>query len=257
MKIITILPISRPQYLDRVIDSLLAQTQKVQGLIVVLDLADHEYLETRNRIVGLNFDQVLCIRSNNLAPARSVPERRKHITNIHNQFRGLIGEADWVFSMEDDSIIPPDALERLIKVIKTKEKVGMATGVELGRWGVPYVGAWTVDDIRNTQVITSVENRVLETSLVQEIDACGLYCALIRADLYKEHEFFTHNGLGPDVNLGLFLRTQGLNNYIAWGVPVTHLTTSLLEEVEITPFGQSRIVTLRLLSEGTWQASSN
>jgi len=257
MKIIAILPISRLQYLDRVIDSLIAQTHKVQGLIVVLDLADDEYLEARNKIVGLGFDQVLCVKSNNLAPVHSVPERREHITNIHNQFRGLIGEADWVFSMEDDSIIPSDALERLINVTRTEEKVGMATGVELGRWGVQYVGAWTVDDIENVQLITSVENRILETSLVQEIDACGLYCGLIRADLYKEHEFFTYNGLGPDVNLGLFIRNKGFNNYIAWGIPVIHLTNSMREEIEITPFSQSRIVTLSLLSESTWQASSN
>ena len=257
MKIITILPVSRIQYLDRVLNSLASQTHKPNYLIAIYDGPESQFLEARNKVVGLDFESVLFVRSNNSESAISIFERRRHISAIHNQIGDLIGDADWVFSMEDDSIIPPDALERLIEVTKTKEKAGMVTGVELGRWGVPYVGAWTVDDIKDTQVITSVENRVLETSLVQEIDACGLYCALIRADLYKEHEFFFHNGLGPDVNLGLFLRNQGFNNYIAWGIPVTHLTTSLMEEIEITPFDKSRIVTLEFLYGSTWQSSSN
>lgn len=256
MNITTILPVSRVQYLDRVIDSLLAQTYKPNNLLVVFDGPDTQYLEARNKIVGLEFDTVRFVMSENTTPAHSIPDRRRHIVNIHNQMREIIESTDLIFSIEDDGILPPDALHRLVTASKSREDFGMITGVELGRWGVPYVGAWTVDNINDVQVVYSVENKSAVTPFtVDEIDACGLYCALIRADLYKEHEFYTRNGLGPDVNLGLDLRRKGFKNYLDWGIQVKHLTNLYGDEVEIIPTHKSSAIKLKLLYDSTWQAS--
>lgn len=252
MKITTILPVSRIQYLDRVLESLENQTLKPNNLLVIYDGADSSFLEVRNKVAELNYDMKLCVPSVNNRIAMTISERRIHIVNIHNQIREILGDCDWVFSIEDDGILPPDALERLVNTIETKEDVGMVTGVELGRWGVPYVGAWRVDDPFNTKKITSMENKVNQ-ELVEEIDGCGLYCALIRAESYKQHTFFTNNGIGPDVNLGLFLRQQGFNNYINWMIPVTHLTNTRGQELEIPADSQSRVITLQLLSGSTWK----
>lgn len=251
MQITTILPVSRVEYLDRILDSLLKQTLKSQSLIVIFDGTDEQYIDVRNKIVGLPFNQVLCLKSNNLRPAFAISERREHIANIHNQFRNMIGDADWVFSIEDDGILPPDALQRLIWVAEARPEAGIITGVELGRWGVPYVGAWRVDNIFDTKMVTSMENHVGQ-DYVDEIDACGLYCALIRADKYKEHEFDAKNGLGPDVNLALYLRQSGYKNYIAWAIPVTHLTNRNGLEMEIPATDYSQLVTLSLLGNNTW-----
>jgi hypothetical protein len=256
MKITAILPVSRIQYLDRVLGSLLDQTHKPENLLVIYDGEEQYLLEARNKIVGLEFNNVLFVQSDNLTPAHSIPDRRRHITNIHNQFRELIVDADWVFSIEDDGVLPQNALSRLVNVVNTHENVGMVTGVELGRWGVPYVGAWTVDDVHDTKLVTSVENLALQTPFtIQEIDACGLYCALIKAEEYKQHTFFTNNGLGPDVNLGIYLRQKGLYNYIDWGVPVTHLTNRAGLEMEIPATDRSRVVKLTLLAGSVWQSS--
>lgn len=232
-------------YLDRVLDSLLKQSLKPQSLLVIFDGSDDEYIDVRNKIVGLPFNHVLCMKSNNDRPAFAISERREHIANIHNQFKSLIGDAEWVFSIEDDGILPYDALQKLVNVSKARPNAGIITGVELGRWGVPYVGAWRVDDIYNTMNVMSMENHAGE-NYVDEIDACGLYCALIRADKYKEHEFDARNGLGPDVNLALYLRQSGYQNYIAWSVPVTHLTNWQGLEVEIPATDLSQVVTLSL-----------
>lgn len=264
MQIFTILPVSRKKYLDRVLESLLNQTHKTQGLLVIFDGPDDEFLEVRNKIVSLDIDRTYCVSSNNIHPVSSIPDRRRHIVNIHNQIREMMPELptwieadhepDWIFSIEDDGILPSNALERLVEIVKNKKDAGMVTGVELGRWGVPYVGAWNVDNVDDVKELTSLENKASE-NIVDEIDACGLYCGLIRADFYKQHEFFTNNGLGPDVNLGLFLRKQGLKNYIDWGVTVTHLTNKGNEEREIPATDVSRVVKLRFLSGRTWQAS--
>lgn len=250
MQITAILPISRVEYLDRILESLLNQTVKPQSLVAIFDGTDEEYLDVRNKIVGLPFNQVLCLKSNNDRPAFAITERREHIANIHNQFTALIGDADWVFSIEDDGILPRNALEELIRSVRPD--TGMVTGVELGRWGVPYVGAWTVDDIFDTKVVTSCENKTPQ-DLIEPIDACGLYCALIRASLYKNHVFEAHNGLGPDVNLALYMRQAGYQNYINWSIPVTHLTNRVGVEIEIPATDFSQIVTLTLLANSVWQ----
>lgn len=254
MKIITVLPVSRAKYLDRVLESLLNQTYKIENLLVVYDGPQNDLIKVRNRITELEIDNRLCVQSNHIRCAFSIPDRRNHIANIHNQVGEIINDADWVFSIEDDGILPPDALQRLVDIVNSKTDAGMATGVELGRWGVPYVGAWRVDNVDDIKTITSAENKTDQVSLIEEIDACGLYCALIKADQYMQHNFFANNGLGPDVNLGIFIRKQGLKIYIDWGIPLTHLTNYQGVEVEIPATSASRIVKLRLLSGSIWEA---
>ncbi len=253
MLITAILPVSRVEYLDRVLEALMNQTRLPDSLLVIYDGDDKDFIEVRNKVVGLELKHVLCAKSNNARPAFAIVDRRVHIVNIHNQIRELIEDVDWVFSFEDDGIIPPDAISKLLQTAK-KENVGMVTGVELGRWGVPYVGAWTADDIHDPKLMQSLRSRAEQPVIVEEVDACGLYCALIRTDKYKEHEFYTRNGLGPDVNLGLFLRQQGLQNYIDWSVHVTHLTSKQGIEIEIPATDRSHVVKLKLLNESTWKA---
>lgn len=252
MRITTILPVSRLQYLDRILDSLKNQIYKPHALIVIFDGAAGDFPEVRNKVVGLGYNQVLCVPSLNTSPAIAIPQRREHIASIHNQARELIADADWIFSIEDDGVLPRDALSRLVHVAKYHDDAGMITGVELGRWGVPYVGAWRVNDVFNTTQVTSMQSHAGD-DLVEEIDACGLYCALIRADLYKQHTFDSVNGLGPDVNLGLYIRQCGYTNYIDWGIPVTHLTKGMGMEIEIPATDSAQLVTLTLSPSHTWQ----
>lgn len=251
-KITTILPVSRIKYLDRVLDSLLKQTVKIEKLIVVFDGPESEFVRVRNKISELDIEHTLCVPSKDTRPAHTIAERRWHIVRTHNQLRELVGDCEWVFSVEDDGILPNNALQLLIETAAMNDDVGMVTGVELGRWGLPYVGAWRVDNVFEPQFITSVESKVNEPT-VEDIDACGLYCALIRADEYKKHTFDTRNGLGPDVNLGLYLRQQGYRNYINWHIPVTHLTNKMNNEIEIPADSESRVVKLTLSRHGVWR----
>ena len=254
MKITAILPVSRPQYLDRVLESLKNQTLKPNNLLVVFDGQDSEFIDVRNKIVGQPYELVLCVKSRNDRMALSIPDRRVNIAAIHNQIKTIIGDTDWIFGIEDDGVLPPSALADLFRMTKTCKNVGMVTGVELGRWGVKYVGAWRVNDVNDASELTSVENKVAEAPLIEEIDACGLYCALIRADQYKEHTFTFRNGLGPDVNLGIFIRQRGYKNYINWNIPVIHLNRVENQEIEIHPSEQSKIVKLKLLHGNIWQS---
>lgn len=254
--ITVILPVSRTKYLDRVLESLKNQTYKADNLVVIHDGSDAEFVVVRNKIAELDFENKLCVKSYNDGPGANIHDRRKNIANIHNQFREIISDTSlehWLFSIEDDGILPPDALERLLKVAKSQPYVGMVTGVELGRWGSPYVGAWRVDNKNNVTKIWSIQNKSRDTDEVEDIDACGLYCALIRANRYRSHHFFTNNGLGPDVNLGLSMRREGLRNYIDWGVHVTHLTSFSGLEVEISATDNAVKIAMTHIKDNVWQ----
>lgn len=252
MKITTVLPVSRIKYLDRVLDSLKSQTVKPDNLVVIFDGNDYDFMVARNKVTELDLE-TLVVQSNNYKLADDIFDRRRNIANIHNHFTEIIGDADWVFSIEDDGILPHDALERLIDTVEKVDNVGMVTGVELGRWGLPYVGAWVADDVNNIKTIETVANQY-GLDLIQPIDACGLYCALIRCSYYKKHKFFANNGLGPDVNLGIFLRQQGFDNYIDWSIPVTHLGVLDGEEIEVKPTDKSRVVKLTHHYGSTWSS---
>jgi glycosyltransferase involved in cell wall biosynthesis len=258
-RIVTILPVSRLDFLDRVLESLLNQSYKPHtSLLVVVDGSDDLFLKVRNKVAQIGLEEVLCVQSNNpeIAPEFVIPQRRTRIANVHNQISGLLtDDVDYVFSIEDDGILPMNALSWLVNDMENYRSAGLVTGVELGRWGVPYVGAWNADDIMNPQKIVSAASKV-GSSDVDEIDACGLYCALIRADLYKQHVFTAENGLGPDVNMALEFKQLGFKNYIDWFVPVTHITKRNLQVTEIPATTEAKIVTLTPLGEAQlWHAS--
>lgn len=255
MKIITILPVSRIKYLDRVLESLLKQTIKIKNLVVVFDGSDDEFVIVRNKIAELDIEERICVKTPFDKPAVTIAERRWRIVGIHTQIQELLGDCDWVFSVEDDGILPENALEQLLVACKKHKDAGMVTGVELGRWGIPYVGAWRVDDVFEPKRITSLENKT-NVPFIEEIDGCGLYCALIRGNEYLKHKFDTRNGLGPDVNLGLFLRQNGYKNYINWHIPVTHLGTVFNHEAEFPATGNSRVITLTPTKSGAWRQQS-
>lgn len=257
MNIVTILPVSRIEYFDRVIQSLLNQSYKERtSLLVVVDGSNELFVQVHNKLAHIPLDFVLCVKSTNYGDATtSIPQRRARISAIHNQIRELLPEdCDYVFSIEDDGILPMNALSWLVNDVQSYPAAGLITGVELGRWGVPYVGAWTVDNVMDVKKITSMESKV-GTSKVEEVDACGLYCALIRADLYKQHDFGSGNGLGPDINMALEFRQLGFKNYIDWFIPITHLTYYEGKHIEIPADSESVVINLTPMGNSqSWHA---
>jgi len=131
----------------------------------------------------------------------------------------LIKPCEYVFLIEDDGIMGPDALSRLLADHQAYPYAGFVEGVELGRWGIPMVGAWRTDDVYDPTKLESA----MPGSGVEEIDAGGLYATLMRYDLSNKHEFKPWGDtLGPDFDMGIQLRQQGYKNFIDWSVAVEH-----------------------------------
>lgn len=255
-----ILAVSRADFLERVITAieLLECNKDETNLLCIVDGDDQLYLRTRNLVNDTKFAERLTVKAN-LDDNRSkldVPTRRRRIAAIHNQARGLVRHTHgYVLSVEDDTTFRPDALQRLLRVAVNERAFAMAEGVELGRWGVPYVGAWEADDVYELTQLKSIQNKqdITEATKHDNIDAGGLYFALIKADLYKYHEFTCENGLGPDVNFGIDNRRLGFENFIVWQVPCVHHNMKMGRYETITPAEQTQIVTMIKEKNDIWK----
>lgn len=258
-----VLLVSRVDYLQQVVSriELLECDRNETNILCIVDGDDALYVRTRNLINGTKFRDRLTKRLD-YPGERSrfdIQTRRERISAAHNQARDLIQHTyGHVFSVEDDTLVGHEALKKLLRTATLSRACAFVEGVELGRWDTPYVGAWIADDVYQPTRLTSVENKqpVLPDEPPTKIDAGGLYCALMRADLYKQHNFRCDNGLGPDINFGLEARQLGYDNYIDWDVPCVHLYSKMGVEYKLTPKDESKITTLSKINNKKWHTSS-
>lgn len=222
------LPVSRHAHLDAIFARLELMECEAEN-ISILTYVDGDaelYVKARNLTEQSRFKQRLCVQrpGGTSPPPTDINGRRKRIAAIHNEAKQYLQQADYVFGLEDDTIPPTNALHRLLDAYTAKPHAGYIQGVELGRWGVPYVGAWRADDVYEPTRIESLLPSG-DTPL-QPIDAGGFYCYLTQFKLYMQHEYapFEKTALGPDVNYGIWLRRQGFQNYILWSVNCEHRT---------------------------------
>jgi hypothetical protein len=241
MKTVIVLPVSREQHLLRVFASLenLECDRGRTGLLVYVDGEPELYLTVRNLVQQSKFAERLCVQGDIPGPRRefSINTRRRRIAVIHNEIQKLIKPCEYVFLIEDDGVLPSDALSRLSADYQAHPFAGFIEGVELGRWGIPHVGAWRADDVYDMKRLESaIPARpellndagraigIMPDHVVEEIDAGGLYACLTRYRHYVDHEFqpYQECAFGPDIQWGIALRQQGYKNYLDWSVPVEH-----------------------------------
>jgi hypothetical protein len=133
----------------------------------------------------------------------SINTRRRRIAAIHNEIHKLIKPCEYVFLIEDDGVLPSDALSRLLADYQAHQYAGFIEGAELGRWGIPKIGVWRADDVYEPSVIETVlpaRPELLNDTgraigrVPEEIDAGGLYCALAKYEHYLRHGFRPFDG---------------------------------------------------------------
>lgn len=226
------MPVSRSDYLINIFNrlELLECDRQATNLLVICD-NDKIYPQVRNLVADSKFNDRLCVKSGyKLASRYSVEQRRLRIAALKNLSKELIKSCDYIFSLEDDTLIPSDALKKLLKGYQQYPHAGFIQGIELGRWGIPYAGAWMVDDIYNpTELITSERQNGL-----QPTDAGGFYCYLTKYEHYQhDYQPFDNNALGPDVEYGISLRQQGLYNYTDWSITCAHYSNRQSEAITL------------------------
>lgn len=223
--ILIVLPISRKDYLKPVFDCLAKLIRSEDTELLIITDGDKELEKAVDRrLDSISYKKIQVVSFGEKA-SEDIDSRRWRISEIHNKARHYVPYyCDYIFSVEDDTVYPDSSLAKMLDIYDTYEDCGFVEGVELGRHKTKYVGAWIADDLQLPSKITSV----MPTEGLQEIDAGGLYCALIKADLYRRHNFQPYdtegkNGLSCDVNLGLWIRRQGYKCLIDWSIKCDHI----------------------------------
>lgn len=251
MKTTIILPVSRLDFLDAVFHSLevLDCKREDTNLLAIVDGDAQLFVNVRNRVEMSKFAQRLTIQFKSKHSLRhyDVMGRRLRISDIHNEIKMHIWDCDYIFGLEDDTIITSKTLSTLLRDYSIYPFAGFIQGVQLGRWGVPYVGAWRFDDIYEPTTIQSL----MPDKGIKEIDAGGFYCFITKADNYTNHTFkpFENNGLGPDVDYGVELRRLGFLNYIDWSLPTVHRT----KKYDITTINTDPKSVVMKKIQGVWR----
>lgn len=229
MKLTIILPISRDTYLRRLFASLeFMILPSDTSILSIVDGNTELYEKARNYVTMSKFNEKLCIY-NKSQPSTTIISRRKRIAEIHNEMKQYLNNTELLFLAEDDTLYHPSTIRKLFDVYKDYPHAGLVSGVQVGRWGLKYLGLWEVDNVYD---LTRISSSQLKQG-IHEIDASGFYCMLTKKDTYMKHNFEPYEDvLGPDFNYGLSLRQQGYRNYVNFDVQCTHLTQK--EDLKVT-----------------------
>ena len=237
MAVTIVLPISRPDYLRRVfaaLDMMPCNAQET-NLLCYVD-GDQRLLDiARNFVVNSKFKEKVCIfRGKGLPSANHIRGRRQRIADIHNELKEIVGAVEFCLLMEDDTLIPLNGFEKLMRHYSSNPYAGFITGVQVGRWGYTVPGVWQSNNPYDIKRINSMLPN--SEKPFEEIDAAGLYFCLTRTEFYKQINFQPFDSiLGPDVTYGIELRKLGYKNYVDWTINTTHLTKQGEIKVYNTP----------------------
>lgn len=242
------MPVSRPDFLKRIFAQLdmMPCDNEHTHIVTYVDGNQPLFEIARNLTVNSKFKERICVyRAKGVPNVGSVKRHRQRIADVHNEIKALIEKCDYVFLLEDDTLVPLNTMETLIRNYSEHPYAGFISAVELGRWGFEMIGAWKANDVYTPTEITTIP--VGEG--IEEVDAAGLYACLVKRDTYMNHFFKPFQDiLGPDVDFGLSLRQQGLLNYVNHDLKCKHLT----KRGEIS-FQNAKIVQVQVKKENhTW-----
>lgn len=235
------MPCSRPDFLKRIFAQLdmMPCDNANTNILVYVDGNQPLFELARNLTVNSKFNERLCVyRAKGVPNVGSVKRHRQRIADVHNEIKKLLNTSDFVFLLEDDTLPPLNAMEMLHHNHTENPNAGFISAVEIGRWGFEMIGAWCANDVYTPTEITTIP----KGSGFATVDAAGLYCCLVRTELYMKHFFQPFEDiLGPDVHFGLTLRQQGYQNYVNQDIQCKHLT----KRGEIT-FQTANIIQIRV-----------
>lgn len=155
------------------------------------------------------------------------------VANARNYIaqQGMTEQADYILMVDNDVIIPSDALRNLLE-----EPVDVCLGFYAHRWGSVYNGRTNVcrlGEFNYTDMYNVEELRALRESGVkrEHIHGGGLGCALIKTSVFNQIDFpyfkwtiYEDGGvLGEDLNFCERCNEKGIPIYVDPRVGCAHL----------------------------------
>lgn len=168
--------------------------------------------------------------------------RYEKIGQIMRRIGGSI-TTPYVLVLEDDTICPPDTINKLLAALSADDSNVLAQGIERSRVVKYAIGAWQFNQSGVWQNLYWQRPEVGVT----RVGAGGFYCLMAKSDWFTQFDFppsIEHQKIGwggPDIACGRALLEQGLNWVTDWSVQCDHLV--------LTPKGQRYRLSLKDFSE--------
>jgi hypothetical protein len=234
------LPISRPWVLD-MWETNLRQLKFPHAeceVIIAVDTNDQEFFklveQSAGRVEGTKpfYDlQVLMSGREALADDALILARRQRVIDIWNFSKEYFRDTTILFSLEDDTLCPNTAFNKLIKMIKPG--VGFASGVQAHRLMNNPLGAWLITK-EEVKTIPYLE------SSIQEVDGSGIFCFATPTKLIKKIDFRQGDApFGPDVCLVQDIKKKKLRALVDFDVKCPHI---LKDRTKIFPWESKGII---------------
>ena len=217
-----------------VVDDFLAMFEKIDfGLKTAIELIfynDSDNIKLQEKLlkwITVNGDAFgahkIYMSGNPLLPeagdGHNVTMRRERIVEMKRNTAKLVGNSFFVFCLEDDTFVAPDTYKKLLRHIQ-KPNVGLASGVELGRWAYSVIGAWSITPLEDPETVETIPYC---KSGIQEVSATGWYCYITKTNLYKKAEYrFEAECFGPDVCYGWDVSRSGREVLVDWSIVCEH-----------------------------------
>jgi len=242
-----VVTVNRPEFIELVQSNLLSlELPDKAKLVVMVDNRKIDSFitdEIRERFTSVTIQ-------NSLLPGipGNISESRSRIAKVRNQSKSLVGDTEFVFSFEDDTVVPKNALVKLLQDWYEVDNPGFISGVQVGRQGLKILGAWLCDSTQfPTEFVSLGKNEVVTP--IAEVSGAGMYCYLTRTDLYKEATYGWREPVGPDVWYGLHLRTKGYKNYVDQSLVCGHQISGKV----LTPDTVDVVKARFYLTNGVWE----
>lgn len=206
-------------------DALKLPFQTWTELIFIIDVDSPQiYKRLLEHFKGKPYNGVHIYRTDQKAAnVTSLNRRRDRIVQIHELSKELIGHSKYVFGLEDDTIFPPDAFEKMLAEMEKDNELAFIEGVQCGRHNLKMIGGWRADDIHHPTYMATVPWE--PDGGIVDIDGGGFYCYMTPTELYKAAEYrWEHQCFGPDVCYGLDWKRKGLKCKLDYSIACGHIT---------------------------------
>ena len=157
-------------------------------------------------------------------------EKSKRIASVYTRLQDKVSEVsgDYILSAEDDIVPPTNGLNKLLKTIKSDEKIGCVFGRQICRW-MDLPMAWKIKK-RSSYVIGGKENKYdckpypLRDSGLQEVDGMPMGFNLFSRDIFLKADIRAQiTGLtGFDLILAQDIKNWGYKVIIDWSIHCKH-----------------------------------
>lgn len=151
----------------------------------------------------------------------------RHIETIVNEVNRHVGSTPFIFMTEDDTKVPSDSYQKLMKHMKENDNLAFVTGIEASRQQNRHLGIAYLTPDEKGEIIHRI-NPLPKKEGLEKINSAGWYCWIGRikqiVDLpYRcSDETKDDRYIGPDAYFVFDLDRKGYDCMVDWSIWCEH-----------------------------------